>query len=68
MRTVNDTYKLQILALADESGSYEQMSLMQSSPNEDVRLHADGILEPVFSIFGRLSLAEESEEMRFPLH
>jgi len=68
MRTVNDTYKLQILALGDESGDYQSMSLMQTSPNEDVRLHMDMVLEQVFSIFGRLCQAEEAEDIKFPLH
>ena len=48
MRSVNDSYKLQILALCDESGDIAEMSLVQSSPNEDVRLHTDMVLELVY--------------------
>lgn len=43
------------------------MALQQVSPNEDVRLHVQMLLELVFQIFARLSLPSESDEDRFPL-
>lgn len=44
------------------------MQLASQSLNENVRVHVDMLLENLLAIFVRLSVPEESEEEKFPMH
>lgn len=72
VRRVNDTYKLQVVALGrtvqSKHDPFTLSTMGGAEPaSRDVVEHVNVLLQVVFQIFARISLPQESEEQKFPL-